>query len=65
MRDFITSNNLNIHIDITCNSNLHIEADTSIKSVFVDSNLQKQLSLHRVLNFEVCRVQAKLIISSE
>jgi len=36
-----------------------------MKQVFVDSNLQKQLTMHRVLNFEVCRVQAKLNLSED
>jgi hypothetical protein len=36
-----------------------------MKQVFLDSNLQKHFSLHRVLNYEVCRVQAKLSLSDE
>lgn len=39
MRDFVSSNKLNTKIDIVHNSSVSIKADTSIKQVFVDSNL--------------------------
>ena len=62
MRDFIRSNNLKTKIDTVVNQSILIEADTSMKQVFLDSNLQKHLAMHRVLNFEVCRVRAKLTL---
>ena len=65
MRDFIRSNNLKTKIDTVVNQSILIEADTSMKQVFLDSNLQKHLAMHRVLNFEVCRVRAKLTLQED
>jgi len=48
MRDFIQANGLKTKLDHVVKRSLLLQSETSVKQVFLDQNLSRHLSMHKV-----------------